>query len=217
MRHSSRCFTASKLIVPRRSASTTARDLREEKSPSSAAPACTPGCRPCSVALPAAGAAGEALRQLPARQRRGLVQRPGLLLQQSQIVQRIEDHIFALVAALGGGQSPRCRRRSPPRARKPFDQHLAVPVLGRHRVIVGAIAHQRHRTHSRHTLLAGFILAAGSGSNAARSRSKRSPIVSLVAAQPPLSALPALGLQNRSFNSSQLPTRGIGTRKLRRA
>src|ERR1039457_6573089 len=34
-----------------------------------------------------------------------------------------------------------------------------MPILGRHRVVVGAIAYQRHRTHSRHSLLAGFILA----------------------------------------------------------
>src|ERR1017187_4534009 len=37
--------------------------------------------------------AGEALRQLPAHQRRGLIQCPCLLFQQSQKVQRVEDQI----------------------------------------------------------------------------------------------------------------------------
>ena len=45
----------------------------------------------------------EALRQLPAGQRRGLIQRPGLLFQQSQIVQRIEDHRLAFIAAFVPG------------------------------------------------------------------------------------------------------------------
>src|ERR1019366_2248120 len=43
--------------------------------------------------------AGEALRQLPAHQRRSLIQCPCLLFQQGQIVQRIEDHVFTLIAS----------------------------------------------------------------------------------------------------------------------
>src|SRR3974377_2633802 len=38
-------------------------------------------------------------------------------------------------------------------------QHVAMPILGRHRVVVGAIAYQRQRTHPRHPLLASFIRA----------------------------------------------------------
>ena len=41
----------------------------------------------------------EALRQLPAGQRRGLIQRTGLLLEQGQVVQRIEDDRLAFITA----------------------------------------------------------------------------------------------------------------------
>src|SRR5450631_3090634 len=41
----------------------------------------------------------EALRQLPAGQRRSLVQCPRLLFQQSQVVQWIKDHSLAFIAA----------------------------------------------------------------------------------------------------------------------
>jgi len=43
---------------------------------------------------------GEALRQLPAGQRCGLIQRACLLLDQRQVMQRIEDHRLAFVTAL---------------------------------------------------------------------------------------------------------------------
>ena len=46
---------------------------------------------------------GEALRQLPAGQRCGLIQSACLLLDQRQIMQRIEDHRLAFITALVPG------------------------------------------------------------------------------------------------------------------
>ena len=37
------------------------------------------------------------------------------------------------------------------------DQHFAVAIGGRHRVVIAAVAHQRQRADSRRSLLAGFI------------------------------------------------------------
>jgi hypothetical protein len=47
----------------------------------------------------------KALRQLPAGQRSGLIQRPRLLFQQGQIVQRIEDHRLTFITALMPGDN----------------------------------------------------------------------------------------------------------------
>ena len=104
----------------------------------------------------------KAFRHLPANQRRRLVERVGLLLQQRQVVQRVEDHVFAFIA-------PRMARdHFAFRAdhhfmHEPFHQHFAVSPLHRHRVVVGAIAHQRHRSDPRGSLVAGFVPGRGQG------------------------------------------------------
>ena len=61
----------------------------------------------------------EALRQLPAGKRRGLVQSAALVFEQSQVVQRIVDGSFAFVAALVFGDDLAPRRRSRCGGRKP--------------------------------------------------------------------------------------------------
>ena len=77
----------------------------------------------------------EAFRQLPASQRRSLVQRVRLLLQQRQVMQRVEDHVFAFIASwmardhLAAGADHHFMH-------EPFHQHFAVSPLDRHRVIV---------------------------------------------------------------------------------
>ena len=58
------------------------------------------------------------------------------------------------------------------------DQNLAVAVGGRHRVVGAAIAHQRQRADPARLLVAGIVGGRRQGSEAARSRPSRSPIVS---------------------------------------
>ena len=53
---------------------------------------------------------GEALRQLPAGKRCGLIQRPRLLFDQRQVMQRIEDHRLVFITAWMPGNHCRCRR-----------------------------------------------------------------------------------------------------------
>src|SRR5208283_4412969 len=98
---------------------------------------------------------GEALRQLPSRKRSGLVQRPALVFQQSQVVQRIVDGSFAFVAALvfGDDFAPRYDHDV---VDVSLDQHLAMAVPGRNRVIVGAVANQRDGADACGRLVAGL-------------------------------------------------------------
>ena len=84
---------------------------------------------------------GEALRQLPAGQWSGLIERPRLLFEQRQIVQRIEDHSLAFIAArmpcddLAGAGNHHFMHEA-------LHQNLTVSVLGWYRVVVAAIANQ---------------------------------------------------------------------------
>ena len=80
---------------------------------------------------------GEAVRQLPTGEWSGLVQSPRLLFEQRQIVQRIEDHRLAFIAALvscddlaGAGNHHFVHEA--------LHQNLTVSVLGWHRVVVAS-------------------------------------------------------------------------------
>ena len=92
-------------------------------------------------------------------------------------MQRIEDHLFPLVAS-GVARDHFAGAADHDFPHERFHQHLPMPILDRHRIIVGLIPHQRLRTGARGALLAGFVGAGGSGNNFSRSRSNRSPIVS---------------------------------------
>ena len=97
----------------------------------------------------------ERVRQLPALQRGGLVERARLHLEQRQIVQRIGDeHTGAVAAGMPGDLLAAAQDHDL------VDEALHHDVLeavgGRHRIVVAAIAHERHRRDPRSALLARF-------------------------------------------------------------
>src|SRR5689334_14945878 len=99
---------------------------------------------------------GKFLRQVPADQRRCLVESANLLFEQRQVMQRVEDEVLALVGArmTGDHLGPAGDHHLVDIA---ADQYLAVPEGGRHRVVGAAIAHQQLRTDPACLLLAGVI------------------------------------------------------------
>jgi hypothetical protein len=98
----------------------------------------------------------EPVGQLPARQRRRLVERTRLLLQEREVMQRVEDEVLAGVGApVAGDLLAAADDRHP--VDIAADQHRAVAVGGRHRVIVVAIAHQRQRADPTRSLLARLV------------------------------------------------------------
>src|SRR6266851_9862807 len=136
----------------------------------------------------------ETLRQLPACERSRLVQRPGLLFEQGQVVQRIEDDRLAFITALVPGDdfAGAGNHHFMHLALHPY---LAVPILRWHRVVVRAIANQRQRTDPRGDLLAGFI-----GRRGQRQHGRTVALEALtdglgVSSQLALEPLPALGFQ----------------------
>ena len=85
---------------------------------------------------------GEFLGQVPAGQRRRLVESADLLFEQRQVMQRVEDKILALVGAR------MTRDHLGPAADHHLvdvaaDQNLAVTIGGRHRIVGAPIAYQR--------------------------------------------------------------------------
>ncbi len=98
----------------------------------------------------------EGLRQLPAPQGGGLIQRPHFLLEQRQIMQRIEDEVLALIGApmagdhLGSAADDHFMDVA-------THQHLAMTIGDRHRVVVAAVAHQGERAHACAHPLAGIV------------------------------------------------------------
>jgi hypothetical protein len=98
----------------------------------------------------------ELLRQLPADQRCGLVERIDLLLDQRQVVQRIEHEVFPLVGAGMPGDDLR-PAGDHHLVHVAAHHHLAVAKACRHRVVVAPVAHQRQRGDGRGHLLAGIV------------------------------------------------------------
>ena len=107
-------------------------------------------------------------RQLPLVQWRCLIQRIGLLLQQRQIVQRIEDEVLVLVRARMPGDHVGAVTDDH-LMHIPADQHLAMAEPRRHRIIGPAIAHQRQGTDPPGALVTGIIGRCGK-------RLKNSPV-----------------------------------------
>jgi hypothetical protein len=99
---------------------------------------------------------GEHLRQLPIGERGSLVERIDLLLDQRQVVQRVEHEVLPLVGArvTGDDLSPTC---DDDLVHVAAHDHLAMPKARRHRVVVAPVAHQRQRGHPRADLLAGVV------------------------------------------------------------
>ena len=71
-------------------------------------------------------------------------------------MQRIEDHIFAFIAA-GVPRDDFAGRADHHLVDEPFHQYLAVSPLDRHRVVIGSVSNQGHRCHSRQTFLASLV------------------------------------------------------------
>lgn len=94
--------------------------------------------------------------QLPAFERRRLIERVRLALQQGQVVDGIEDQLFALVAASMPGD-PLGAATDDHVIDVGFHQHLAMAVARRNRVVVGLIARQRQRAHPRRSFVASLV------------------------------------------------------------
>src|SRR5690606_12264267 len=98
----------------------------------------------------------EGLRQFPADQRGSLVQRVGLLLDQRQIMQRVEDKVLLLP----GTEMPCDYLRTAGNYHLmdvAAHQHLAMAIGTRDRIVVATIAHQRQRTDPCGALVAGIV------------------------------------------------------------
>ena len=87
----------------------------------------------------------EGLGQVPARQWRGLVEGADLLLDQGQVMQRVEDQVLAVVgpAVPGDHLGPAADHHLIDVAP---DEHLTVAVGHGHGIVVAAVTHQRQRT-----------------------------------------------------------------------
>ena len=149
---------------------------------------------------------------------RGEVQRPGLALQQGQVVDRVEDRP-ARGPSTGGGWPP---RRSPTTIRTsstvPTTVTRVVGVPRRHRVVVGVEADQRQRVGRR-------LGSTRRGLERPRPAAAATPPGPRPAARPWSPACPApprqvLPARRGQVGRSARPGRrraGTGTRKLRRA
>ena len=93
--------------------------------------------------------------QLPAGQRGRLIEGADLLLQQRQVMDRIEDHVLAAVAPGMAGNDLAAAADDHPVDVAP-DPDVAVAVGDGHRVVVGLVAHQRLGTHPAGRLVAGL-------------------------------------------------------------
>ena len=97
----------------------------------------------------------ERIGQLPTGERRRLVQRSDLALDERQVVQRVKDGVFALVGpAVAGddlGAAPDHHLLD-----VGAHPHLVVSVGNRDGVVVGLEAHQRLRAHLTGGLMAGI-------------------------------------------------------------
>ena len=87
-------------------------------------------------------------RQVPCRQGRCLVQGVDLPLDQRKVVDRIEDHVLAVVAAWMA-RDDLAAAADHDRVDIAADPHLTVAISDRDRVVVGLVAHQRLRADPR--------------------------------------------------------------------
>ena len=130
-RHSTRCLTVSKPIAPRRRASGPARACLHQ---------------------PAKGR--EPFGNLPSGERCRLVQGPDLALDERQVLQRVEDHVPALVRAPVAGDDVGAAPDHHPVDVATYP-HPAIPVGDRDGIVVVAVAHQGLRAHLTGGLMTG--------------------------------------------------------------
>ena len=97
----------------------------------------------------------ERFRQCPALQGSRLIKRAGLLLEQRQIVLRVEDELAAAIDARMAGDLVRAADDHD-LVDEALHQDVAKAIGGRRRIIVHAIAHQRRRGDLRRALVAGL-------------------------------------------------------------
>ena len=166
-RHRTRCLTASNPIAPSRRASWIAPRTWASRKSSRSRKTCTYSC-PADVGQPKAGPGfaqpglqeppqpEKLVWQRPPGQRRRLIERARLALQQGQVVQWIEDQLLTPVAATMTGDllTPADDHDD---VHVALHHHVAVAVGGWHRVVVAAVAHQRQRRDPRRARVAGFI------------------------------------------------------------
>ena len=157
-RHRTRCLTASNPIAPRRTASWTAPRTSSSRKSSRSRNTCTysrvPGLP--SRASKRRRSRRNSSRQCPPDQRRRLIERARLALQQGQVVSRLEDQFLPPVATPMPGDllTPAHDHDVVDVA---FHDHRPVAVGGRHRVVIAAVAHQRQRRDPRRALVAGVV------------------------------------------------------------
>ena len=97
----------------------------------------------------------ERIGQFPASQWRCLVQGADLVLQQSQVVDRIEDHILPVVGT-GMAGNDLCAATDNHLMDIATDPDFVMAVGDGHRVVVALVAHQGQRVDPRAQLVAGI-------------------------------------------------------------
>jgi hypothetical protein len=138
----------------------------------------------------------EPIGQLPARQRRRLVERTRLLLQEREVMQRVEDEVLAGVGAPVAGDLLAAADDLHP-VDIAADQHRAVAVGGRDRVVIGAIAHQRQRADPTRSLLAWLVGHGWQVKENCLICRQTAPDRGVVTTQPIIEAAPAAGFELR--------------------
>lgn len=120
----------------------------------------------------------ELFGQVPFRQGRGLVQRIDLALDQREVVERVKDHVLAIVTTrVSGDHLPATTDHD--LIDIAADPDILVAIGDRDRVIVGVIAHERLGADPSTRLVASIERGGRQGRIAARSRCSLSPIVFL--------------------------------------
>ena len=154
----------------------------------------------------------ERLGQVPALQRRRLIERVGLRLDQRQIMQRIEHEHALAVAARMPGDLARRRTGSRPRRRSPSPRHPGSRRPSAPSSRWSGSAPARSTRPAPPASRTAPAATAGKSRSAARSATSRSPIV--CACRPARSACRARQRSaSMAFSASKLAATGIGVMK----
>ena len=99
----------------------------------------------------------DAIGEAPVVERRGLIERLALVFEQGEIMQRIEYELGLVVAARMHGDRLTATDNLDS-VDVTLRQHLLMAIAGWNRVIVVAVAHQRHGRDARRNLVTGVIM-----------------------------------------------------------